>query len=62
MYHKKKSYSDNVFLYYEIIAVQLNTNFSDAEKPIWYFQNLFEVTCENLVTPVLLSQNMLRQF
>ena len=34
----------------------------DTERPIWYFWIVCDVTCDTLVTPLQLSQNMLRQF
>ena len=51
-------------LYFEIIAVLLNTWFCFIclIQPIWYFLIVCDVTCDTLVTPLQLSQNMLRQF
>ena len=43
---------DNLILFYLF----------DTEQPIWHFWIVYDVTCDNLVTPLQLSQNVLRQF
>ena len=58
-------YSDNLFTYYEIIKVQFNIWISFIcliQNSQFDISIVCNVTCETLVAPLKLSQNVPRQF